>query len=180
MVLRPPELHVSRSLEKRMRKGGYEVRADTAFAAVMRACATPRPGQQGTWITRRMIAWYVRLHEAGYAHSIETWIDGTLVGGLYGVAIGRAFFGESMFAHATDASKIAFVHLVRQLEAWGFGLIDCQMKTNHLASLGRPGDRRSDFVTEIAVLTGQEGRTGRWTVESLVVQGTEGTGVRGG
>jgi len=175
MVLRPPELHVSRSLEKRMRKRGYEVRADTAFAAVMRACATPRPGQRGTWITRRMIAAFVRLHEAGYAHSIETWIDGALAGGLYGVAIGRAFFGESMFAHATDASKIAFVHLVRQLEAWGFGLIDCQMKTSHLASLGAREITRSDFVAHIAALTRQDGRPGSWAGESLVVGGSEGT-----
>jgi leucyl/phenylalanyl-tRNA--protein transferase len=148
-----------------MRKGGYEVRADTAFAAVMRACAAPRQGQPGTWITRRMIAAYVRLHEAGHAHSIETWIDGELAGGLYGVAIGRAFFGESMFAHATDASKIAFVHLVQQLEAWGYGLIDCQMKTSHLASLGAREIARRAFVAEVALLTAQQGRAGSWAAE---------------
>jgi leucyl/phenylalanyl-tRNA--protein transferase len=165
MVLAPADLHVSSSLRRRLRKGGYEVRADTAFAAVMRACAAPRPGQPGTWITRRMIDAYVRLHEAGHAHSVETWVEGTLVGGLYGVAIGRAFFGESMFTTVTDASKIAFVHLVRQLERWGFGLIDCQMKTPHLASLGAREIPRAAFVAEIARLTKQQGPTGRWLFE---------------
>jgi leucyl/phenylalanyl-tRNA--protein transferase len=165
MVLAPADLHVSSSLRRRLRKGGYEVRADTAFAAVMRACAAPRPGQPGTWITRRMIDAYVRLHEAGHAHSVETWVEGTLVGGLYGVAIGRAFFGESMFTTVTDASKIAFVHLVRQLERWGFGLIDCQMKTPHLASLGAREIPRAAFVAEIARLTKQQGPTGPWHVE---------------
>jgi leucyl/phenylalanyl-tRNA--protein transferase len=165
MVLAPADLHVSSSLRRRLRKGGYEVRADTAFAAVMRACAAPRPGQPGTWITRRMIDAYVRLHEAGHAHSVETWVEGTLVGGLFGVAIGRAFFGESMFTTVTDASKIAFVHLVRQLERWGFGLIDCQMKTPHLASLGAREIPRAAFVAEIARLTKQQGPTGRWLFE---------------
>jgi leucyl/phenylalanyl-tRNA--protein transferase len=165
MVLAPADLHVSSSLRRRLRKGGYEVRADTAFAAVMRACAAPRPGQPGTWITPRMVDAYVRLHEAGHAHSVETWVEGTLVGGLYGVAIGRAFFGESMFARATDASKIAFVHLVRQLERWGFGLIDCQMKTPHLASLGAREIPRATFVAEIARLTKQRGPTGPWSFE---------------
>jgi leucyl/phenylalanyl-tRNA--protein transferase len=165
MVLTPAHLHVSTSLGRRLRKGGFEVRADSAFDAVMRACAAPRGGQPGTWITRRMIDAYVRLHEAGHAHSVETWVDGTLVGGLYGVAIGRAFFGESMFATMTDASKIAFVHLVRQLERWEFGLIDCQMKTSHLASLGAREIPRATFVREIARLTKQPGPTGRWQLE---------------
>jgi leucyl/phenylalanyl-tRNA--protein transferase len=165
MILRPRALHVSASLRKRLRKRDYEVRADTAFAAVMQGCAAPRPDQPGTWITRRMRAAYGRLHEAGHAHSIETWIDGALAGGLYGVAIGRAFFGESMFATCADASKIALVHLVRQLDRWGFGLVDCQMKTAHLASLGAVEIPRRAFVAEVAQLTAESGRTGGWALE---------------
>jgi leucyl/phenylalanyl-tRNA--protein transferase len=168
MVLRPAELHVARSLAKRLRRPGYDVRADTAFGAVMRACAEPRPGQSGTWITRRMIAAYSRLHESGYAHSIETWVDGELAGGLYGVAIGRAFFGESMFTRITDASKIAFVRLVRQLEAWNFGLIDCQMRTPHLASLGAREIPRAEFARELERLAAATDGPppGRWTLNA--------------
>src|SRR5690606_14392402 len=110
MVLFPPDLHVSRSLDRRMRKGGYAGRAYTAFADVVEGCAAPRTDDSGTWITDEMKTAYRQLHAAGYAHSIETWIDGALAGGLYGVAIGRAFFGESMFTRIPDASKIAFVH----------------------------------------------------------------------
>src|SRR3954451_24924801 len=131
MVLFPPELHVAKSLSRRMKKPDYRVTADAAFGDVIRGCAAPREDEPGTWINRRMITAYERLHDAGFAHSIETWMDGELAGGLYGVAIGRAFFGESMFARRTDASKIALVYLVRQLARWGFGLIDCQMKTEH-------------------------------------------------
>jgi len=112
----------------------------------MRACGAPREGAWGTWISAPMIAAYGRLFEAGYAHSIETWRDGRLVGGLYGVAIGRMFYGESMFSRRTDASKLALVHLCKQLEAWGFGLIDCQMETTHLASMGARPIARADFV----------------------------------
>jgi leucyl/phenylalanyl-tRNA---protein transferase len=169
MILRPPALHVSASLRKRLRRRDYEVRADTSFAAVIQGCAAPRPEQPGTWITRRMIAAYVKLHEAGHAHSIETWIDGALAGGLYGVAIGRAFFGESMFATRSDASKIAFVHLVRQLERWGFGLIDCQMKTTHLGSLGAEEIPRRAFAAEVARLVAEGGRTGAWALEPGLV-----------
>jgi leucyl/phenylalanyl-tRNA--protein transferase len=165
MVLVPGELHVSRSLDRRRRKGGYEVRADTAFETVMQGCAAPRPDQPGTWITHRMIAAYVRLHEAGHAHSIETWIDGELAGGLYGVAIGRAFFGESMFATRTDASKLAFLHLVGQLDRWGFGLVDCQMKTSHLASFGAREVPRADFLQAIGRLTTLPGPSGAWTLD---------------
>ena len=143
MVLFPQELHVAKSLARRLKKDDFRVTADTAFGDVIRACAAPRDLEPGTWINRRMITAYERLHAAGVAHSIETWMDGQLVGGLYGVALGRAFFGESMFARRTDASKIALVHLVRQLERWGFGVIDCQMKTEHLATLRRPGDTAS-------------------------------------
>ena len=149
MILVPGELHVSRSLLKRIRHGGFTVRADTAFRQVMAACAAPRPGQSGTWITDEMIAAYGALHDAGAAHSIETWMDGDLVGGLYGVAIGRAFFGESMFARVTDASKLAFVHLVAQLQQWEFGVVDCQMNTSHLAAFGAREIPRTSFLALI-------------------------------
>src|SRR5262245_53766187 len=136
MVLFPDELRVTRSLAKPLRTKPHEVRFDTAFTAVMRGCAAPRPGQGGTWIGPEMRAAYRRLHDLGYAHSAETWIDGELAGGLYGVALGGAFFGESMFTRTRDASKMALVGLVRRLAAEGFGLIDCQMHTAHLESLG--------------------------------------------
>ena len=152
MVLFPAELKVSRSLDKVLRKGNFEVRADTSFQAVMTACSAPRPGQDGTWITAQMVQAYVRLHEAGIAHSVETWRDGELVGGLYGIALGRVFFGESMFSRATDASKVALVALVRQLEHWGFGIIDCQMKTRHLASFGAREVPRGEFTRRLQEL----------------------------
>ncbi|HEX6004188.1 MAG TPA: leucyl/phenylalanyl-tRNA--protein transferase [Burkholderiales bacterium] len=152
MVLIPEELRISRSLRKRLRRRDYEVRADHAFRAVMRACAAPRAGQWGTWITEEMMNAYDELHRRGCAHSVETWIDGRLAGGLYGVALGRAFYGESMFATVTDASKIAFAHLVRQLARWNFGLIDCQMRTAHLATLGAREIPRADFMRKLAEL----------------------------
>jgi leucyl/phenylalanyl-tRNA--protein transferase len=152
MVLVPRELHVARSLARRMRRGGYEVRLDTAFERVMRECAAPRASGDGTWISDRMIRAYTRLHAAGYAHSVETWMDGDLAGGLYGVAIGRAFFGESMFTRGTDASKIALVSLVRALDTWGFGLIDCQMRTQHLASFGAREVPRAEFTRVLGKL----------------------------
>ena len=165
MVLYPPELRVSRSLRKALRRPDYEIRVDTCFRAVMEACAEPRPGQPGTWIGSRMIAAYGVLHERGYAHSVETWRDGVLIGGLYGVALGRAFFGESMFARATDASKIALVHLVRQLERWGFGLIDCQMRTSHLASLGAREVPRAAFSRELEQLVNYPAEPAVWAFD---------------
>jgi leucyl/phenylalanyl-tRNA--protein transferase len=147
MVLFPEELKVSRSLAKRLRKKDYEIRSDTAFREVMLACAsTPRPDQDGTWIVPDILQGYCSLHELGYAHSIETWMDGQLMGGLYGVAIGRMFYGESMFHHVTDASKLAFVHLVRHLYKNGYGMIDCQMHTAHLASFGAREIPRNEFA----------------------------------
>ena len=162
MVLFPPEIKVSRSLRKALRNRRYEIRCDTAFRQVMEACAAPRPGQAGTWITPAMMEAYDRLHQAGYAHSVETWIDGELAGGLYGVSLGRAFFGESMFTRVRDASKIALVHLARQLERWGFGLIDCQVATPHLRSLGAREIARSDFTRRVAELVNYDGVTGKW------------------
>lgn len=153
MVLFPSELKVTRSLEKALRNRDYEVRVDTRFGAVMSACAkAPREGQNGTWITDKMINAYCALHSQGLAHSVETWIDGELAGGLYGIALGQAFYGESMFARATDASKIAFVHLVRQLQRWQFGIIDCQMRTDHLTRFGAREIPRSEFSALLAKL----------------------------
>ena len=152
MVLPTAEFRVSRSLRRAAASGKFEVRVDTAFDAVMRGCAGPRPDQDGTWITDAVRAGYGALYRAGYAHSVETWRDGVLVGGLYGVAIGRMFFGESMFAHETDASKVALVRLVHQLRAWGFPLIDCQQQTAHLASLGARPIPRTEFAEALGRL----------------------------
>jgi leucyl/phenylalanyl-tRNA--protein transferase len=150
MVLFPAEFKISRSLKKRLARADYAVRVDTAFTRVMRECAAPRDGAAGTWVGEAMIAAYTALHEAGHAHSIETWInqdgDEKLVGGLYGVAIGRVFFGESMFTRQTDASKIALAHLAGWLQIHDFGVIDCQMNTAHLASLGAREIPRAAFA----------------------------------
>ena len=159
MVLFPEEFRLTRSLRKALRSGRHEVRLDHDFAAVIAACAaTPRPGQDGTWISPEMIGAYIRLHELGWAHSVETWYAGELVGGLYGLAIGRMFYGESMFSRRTDASKIAFAHLIRHLKAEEFGMIDCQMRTEHLASLGGREIPRADFLARVRALTA-EGQT---------------------
>lgn len=163
MVLFPHELKISRSLIKRLKKNDYEVRFDTSFRAVMQSCAhAPRDGQLGTWIVDEMVTAYCRLHELGYAHSAETWIDDELVGGLYGVALGNMFFGESMFHRVTDASKIAFVHLVRHLAAQGFGMIDCQMKTAHLASFGAREIPRETFAERLNELVNAPDRPRKW------------------
>jgi len=152
MVLIPGEFKISRSLSKVLRNGIFEVRLDTAFEQVMRGCAAPRGGQLGTWIHEDMIAAYCALHDLGYAHSVETWLDGKLVGGLYGVGIGRMFYGESMFSNASNASKVALAHLAKQLERWQFGMIDCQMNTPHLASLGAHEIPRAEFITRLQEL----------------------------
>ena len=164
MVLFPRELHVPRSLARRLRRGDFTVTADAAFADVVAGCAEPRDQQGGTWITAEMREAYERLHAAGYAHSVEAWQDGLLVGGVYGVAIGRAFFGESMFTRVPDASKVAFVRLVGALTAWEFGVIDCQMKTEHLARFGAREIPRAEFVGIVGRLTGDEGPRRRWTL----------------
>lgn len=152
MVLFPRELRISHTLGKTMRKRIYAVRTDTAFEQVMRLCAAPRPGQDGTWIHEAMIDAYVELHRQGYAHSVETWLAGELVGGLYGIAIGRMFYGESMFSRSRDASKIALACLAAQLQRWNFGMIDCQMSTPHLASLGAREIPRKEFLTRMQEL----------------------------
>lgn len=166
MVLYPREITVSRSLRKRLRKRDFELRVDTCFVRVIHACAEPRAGQGGTWITDDMLEAYASLHAAGMAHSVETWIDGELTGGLYGVALGGVFFGESMFSRATDASKIALVHLARQLERWNFGIVDCQMATTHLASLGAREIPRKDFVRALSELVNYPTRTGKWRFDN--------------
>lgn len=165
MVLAPVDFRIARSLAKRLRRHDYEVRADTAFGAVVRACAAPRAGQSGTWITAPMMAAYEALHRAGHAHSVETWIAGELAGGLYGVALGRAFFGESMFAAVADASKIALAHLVRQLARWRYGLIDCQMATGHLARLGAHEMPRAEFMRRLEELVNYPWNPGAWRLD---------------
>lgn len=165
MVLVPDAVRVTRSLAKRLRNGGFELRVDSAFVEVMRACAAPRAGADGTWISSAMIAAYTRLFEAGYAHSIESWREGRLVGGLYGVAIGRMFYGESMFSRESDASKVALVRLCRQLARWEFGYVDCQMETAHLASLGARPLPRATFAAQVAELVNLPHRAGPWSFD---------------
>ena len=162
MVLYASEVHVSRSLGKVLRSDRFRVTADTAFAAVVRACAEARRDHEGTWITAEMEEAYNELARIGHGHSVEVWKGERLVGGQYGVAIGRMFFGESMFSLVSDASKVALVRLARQLEAWGMPMIDCQMSTPHLASLGAQDIPRADFVREIRTLVRQPAVPGPW------------------
>lgn len=162
LILEPTRIKVSRSLAKVLRGGRFEVRFDSAFAAVMAECAGPRRSGTGTWITREIHAAYSRMHELGYAHSVETWQDDRLVGGLYGIALGRFFFGESMFSRVSDASKIALVHLGRYLEAHDFGVIDCQMTTPHLISMGAHEVPRKHFMALLAEYQHGGDPPGRW------------------
>jgi leucyl/phenylalanyl-tRNA--protein transferase len=165
-VLPLDALRVSRSLRKVLRRGDYEVRLDTAFARVIERCASiSRPEGEGTWITGEMREAYVRLHELGYAHSAEAWLGERLVGGLYGVSLGNAFFGESMYAEAPDASKVAFVTLARQLRAWGFGWIDCQVHTPHLARFGAQSWPRPRFLEALRRALERPTRVGRWQLD---------------
>lgn len=151
MVLLPAELKVSRSLRRRLRRGDYRVTTNRAFRRVVEECAAPRATQTGTWIVPEMVEAYCRLHELGHAHSVESWHDGTLAGGLYGVAIGSVFFGESMFSREPDASKVALAHLCEL----GFALIDCQLPSEHLARLGARTVPRSDFCARVRELCQQ-------------------------
>jgi leucyl/phenylalanyl-tRNA--protein transferase len=163
----PDGIRISRSLRKRLRHREFGITLDRDFGSVIRACAAPRGLDGGTWIVPEMVAAYERLHRLGLAHSVEVWAgdptkDGHLVGGLYGVAIGRVFFGESMFSRSTDASKVALVHLCRRLRDWGLGLIDCQMHTDHLASLGARSMSRRIYVGWLDRLCPLPGRSGSW------------------
>jgi leucyl/phenylalanyl-tRNA--protein transferase len=165
MVLFPAEFRISHSLRKVLRSRVFEIRSDTAFEAVMRRCASPRPGQDGTWIHEEMIAAYVELHRMGHAHSVETWLQGELVGGLYGVAIGRMFFGESMFSRHSNASKVALAHLAAQLLRWNFGMIDCQMNTAHLESLGAREVSRAEFRGRLQELVNYPDTDSPWHLD---------------
>jgi leucyl/phenylalanyl-tRNA--protein transferase len=151
-VLFPSEFRISRSLRRSIAKRGFETRINTAFAQVIEACAGPRRGMAGTWITREMRDAYLLLHRRGLAHSFETWRGGRLVGGLYGVALGRVFFGESMFTRETDASKVALARLVAECVDRRVPLIDCQMPSPHLTSLGGRNVPRVEFESRLADL----------------------------
>lgn len=165
-VLDPAEVHIGRSLAKTLRKKPYEIRLDTAFADVIAACSeVERPDQAGTWITRDIQRAYTRLHRQGLAHSAEAWLDGELVGGLYGVCMGGVFFGESMFARAPDASKVAFVVLCRQLVEWNIRLIDSQVTNEHTARFGMVEIPRAEFLARVKKALEQPTRPGPWTLE---------------
>ncbi|MEA3292684.1 MAG: leucyl/phenylalanyl-tRNA--protein transferase [Pseudomonadota bacterium] len=172
-VLHPAEFRASRSLRKSLRNRGFRLSMDQAFGQVIRACSVPRRGQAdgGTWITSDMRGAYCRLHELGIAHSVETWRGDELVGGLYGVALGGVFFGESMFSHASDASKLALYALTRSLLEWEFSLIDCQVSSDHLFSLGAIEIPRPRFAAEIARGLRLPGRPGRWDLERWLPPG---------
>ena len=165
MVLHVSELRVSRSLRRTIRSARFRVTMDTAFADVLSGCAEPRAGQDGTWITPEMHAAYGRLFELGHAHSVEAWSGNRLVGGLYGVAIGRMFFGESMFTRERDASKVAFVHMAAQFGRWGMPLIDCQMPTSHLASFGAREIPRTAFLDFVDELVRRSGPPVPWCLD---------------
>ncbi len=156
-------LHVSSSLDKQIRKRPYKITLDTCFEAVMRACSqAKRPGQDGTWIREDIFDAYIGLHKLGLAHSVEAFLDNKLVGGLYGVSLGGIFFGESMFAIAPDASKIAFITLVKQLVEWDFDFVDCQAYTDHLARFGATFWPREKFLKELAKSLEKPTRQGPW------------------
>jgi leucyl/phenylalanyl-tRNA--protein transferase len=171
MVLFPRDLHVSRSLRRVIRSGDFSVTLDRAFAAVVAGCAAPRPYQQGTWITDDIRLAYSRLAELGYAHSVEVWDGEHLVGGLYGVAVGRVFYGESMFSRTSNASKVALAYLARQLERWRFVVIDCQMATGHLASLGAREIPRVEFLRGVRAGTAEQGVPAPWQLDADLMTG---------
>jgi len=163
-VLFPDKLHVSRSLKRRLRSSNFTVTLDTCFRTVMEQCAGPRPQypEGGTWITNDMLEAYTHLHALGHAHSVETWQDGHLVGGLYGLAIGGAFFAESMFTRTDDASKVALARLVSQLHAWNFQLIDCQQSSPHVMRFGAEEIPRRDFVRQLTQALTLPDKPGPW------------------
>ena len=165
MVLWLRDLHMSRSLRRALRSARYTVSLDAAFSRVIAECAEPREAESGTWITAGMMDAYNRLAALGHAHSVEVWSGGELAGGLYGVALGRMFYGESMFSRRRDASKVALAYLVRQLERWGFELMDCQMSTAHLASLGAREIRRAEFLRHVDRLAGLPAPPSPWVLD---------------
>ena len=160
------DLVIQRSLKKAIKRKPYRLTMDTAFGDVLRGCAdVPRPGQTGTWLIPEMVVAYTKLHELGFAHSVEAWQGDELVGGLYGVSLGSAYFGESMFARAPDASKIAFAATVRQLDAWHIGLIDCQVHTEHLERFGAYEVPRQSYLEMLAHSLDEPTRRGKWSFE---------------
>ena len=165
MVIELDAFKPSRSLRKLLRRGGFTFSLDTSFAQVIEGCAAPRNDDEGTWITGDMQNAYTALHNLGFAHSVEVWQNGVLVGGLYGVAIGKQFFGESMFSKVSNASKAALSTLAQQLQRWGFAMIDCQVANPHLESLGAVEIARSDFLRRIAVACSQPHAQNRWTLD---------------
>jgi leucyl/phenylalanyl-tRNA---protein transferase len=167
-VLFPDKLHISRSLQRSLRSGILTVTFDTCFRVVMEYCAGPRQQYPdgGTWITAEMLEAYTKLHELGYAHSVETWQGGQLVGGLYGVALGGAFFAESMFMKVDDASKVALVYLVRQLQAWGFRLMDCQQSSPHVLAFGAEDIPRRSFLAHLTAALTLPDRHGHWQFDT--------------
>jgi leucyl/phenylalanyl-tRNA--protein transferase len=180
MVMTTADLVLQRSLKKAIRKQPYELRMDTAFVRVLEGCASvPRPGQTGTWLIAEMVSAYGKLHEMGFAHSIEAWRGNELVGGLYGVSLGGAFFGESMFARAPDASKIAFAACVRQLDAWNIRLIDCQVHTEHLERFGAYEISREDYLARLKRVLDEPTRRGIWSfdidLDAFALSGGEAT-----
>ncbi len=163
LVLVPNDFHMPRSLRRVLNKGIFTFSLDTDFAGVIRGCACcPRPEQEGTWIVEDMVEAYTTLHELGYAHSVEAWLDGELVGGLYGISLGSAFFGESMFFKVPDASKAAFAVLVEQLSRWDFSLIDCQQTTTHLLRFGAKEMQRFRFLAMLREAMGVPTKEGLW------------------
>ncbi len=169
-VLAPEKLRISRSLRKTLKKNLFRVSLDAAFTEVIHECSQPRKHESGTWITDEMTLAYSRLHEAGHAHSVECWQGNRLMGGLYGVAQGNIFFGESMFARASDASKIAFVYLVRQLQRWGFGLIDCQIQSEHLDRFGAENIPRNVFIHSLEYFAALPDYKGDWELEAGLIE----------
>jgi len=170
-VLFPDAFKISRSLSKTLRKQLFHVTLDTTFSEVIDACSEPRPDQEGTWITADMKQAYNQLHRVGFAHSVEVWEGDVLVGGLYGVSLGKVFFGESMFARRSDASKVGFAHLVEQLKVWGFGLIDCQVHTGHLSSLGAEDIPRETFLELLDTWCDPfDAHQGQWQLDPEIAQ----------
>jgi leucyl/phenylalanyl-tRNA--protein transferase len=172
LILRPEEFHLSRTLRRELRRGTFTFTMDTAFPAVIRACAEVRTTRGApTWINEEMIAAYCRLHALGHAHSLECWQEGEeLVGGLYGVAVGGVFFGESMFSRVTNSSKAALAVLARQLTLWRFTCIDCQMRTDHLLSLGAQEMAADQFFSMLQQAILRPDRRGQWGLEAMVVE----------
>jgi leucyl/phenylalanyl-tRNA--protein transferase len=161
-VLYPGQVHISRRTRRRFNSSAFRLEADSAFAEVISACAAPRAGQPGTWITPDMLEAYCALHRAGYAHSVEVWRDGVLAGGVYGIALGRMFFGESMFSREPDASKIALIALSRFLQSLNFGVLDCQVPNPHLKSMGAVEIPRQEFEARLRELVAEPGIPGPW------------------